>query len=97
MNHLKHSLLNLSELIVNAIVKGNVECYDYIHNESESIGDVKFTIYEKEDAAVYVIEDWNWFNNERYDSITYLCAKGIPEDDLRRIEKVVKEMLKVRR
>lgn len=100
MNYLKHSLLDISKLIADAIAKGEVETHEYIYTSTFAKPYVKSIIYEKENVGVYIIEDWDWFgdeDDEYYDSFTALYAEGIPEKDLQTIEKTVKQMLSVRR
>lgn len=100
MNYLKHSLRNISMLITDARIKGDVEEIDHICTDVKAVEHIRGTIYEKEDVGVYIAEAWDWFGNgddEYYDSYTFLYAKGIPEEDLRIIEKTVQQMLNARR
>ena len=100
MNYLKHSLHNISMLITDARAKGDVECIDHICTDANEVERIIGTIYEKEDVGVYIAEVWDWWGNgddEYYDGYTFLYAKGIPEEDLRTIEKTVQQMLSVRR
>lgn len=94
MNYLKHSLHNISMLITDARAKGDVECIDYICTDINEVEHIRGTIYEKEDVGIYIAEE---YYNSYYDSYTFLYAKGIPEEDLRTIEKAVQQMLSVRR
>lgn len=93
MNYIKHSLLNISKLITDAIAKGNVETHEFIHSKLPAGDRIISTIYKKENVGVYVVE--KYIND--YDSFTYLYAKEIPEKDLHTIEKTVKQMLSIRR
>lgn len=100
MNYLKHSLHDISKAIADTIAKGDVECYEYIHDTIYSERCIKSTIYEKEDVGVYIGEECDWFGNgddEYYDTFTFLYAKGIPKEDLQTIEKTFRQMLSVRR
>lgn len=97
MNHLKHSLLDITTLIVDAIKKGDVECYEYIHTSILTDNYIIDTIYEKDEVGVYIAEEWDWFGNgddEYYDGYTYLYAKGIPDTDLQTIKTGINQMLK---
>ena len=98
MNYLKHSLHDISMLITDARARGDVECCRHIHTEINPYDRIKSVIYEKEDVAIYIIDtpDW-WYDNYTMYGYTCLYAKGIPEEDLRTIEKTVKQMLSVRR
>ena len=97
MNHLKHSLLNITKLIVDNIKKGNIECYKDIDTSILTDNYIISTIYEKDEVGVYIVEEWDWFGNgedEYYDSYTYLYAKGIPDTDLQTIQTSISQMLK---
>lgn len=72
MNYLKHSLHNITKLIVDAIKKGNVECYEDIHTSILTDNYIIDTIYEKDEVGVYIAEEWDWFgngNDEYYDRL----------------------------
>ena len=97
MNHLKHSLHNITKLIVDAIKKGNVECYEEIHTSILTDNYIIDTIYEKDDVGVYIAEEWDWFGNgddEYYDGYTYLYVKGIPDADIQTIQTGINQILK---
>ena len=97
MNHLKHSLLDITKLIVDNIKKGNVECYKDIDTSIPTNNHIINTIYEKDEVGVYIVEEWDWFGNdedEYYDGYTYLYAKGIPDTDLQTIQTGINQMLK---
>ena len=97
MNHLKHSLLDITKLIVDNIKKGNVECYRDIDTSTLTDNRIISTIYEKDEVGVYIVEEWDWFGNdenEYYDGYTYLYAKGIPDTDLQTIQTGINQMLK---
>lgn len=97
MNHLKHSLLDITKLIVDNIKKGNVECYKDIDTSTSTNSYIISTIYEKDEVGVYIVEEWDWFGNgedEYYDGYTYLYAKGIPDTDLQTIQTGINQMLK---
>ena len=90
MNYLKHSLCNITKLIVSAIKKGDVGCYDHIHTSIPIDDHIIGTIYRKDDVGVYIVEEWDDHN----DGYTYLYAKGIPDADLQRIKASMNQMLK---
>ena len=97
MNYLKHSLLNITKLIVDAIKKGNVECYEDIHTSILTDNYIIDTIYEKDEVGVYIAEEWDWFGNgedEYYDGYTYLYTKGLSDTDLQTIKTGINQMLK---
>ena len=97
MNHLKHSLLDITKLIVDNVKKGNVECYKDIDTSIPTNHHIISTIYEKDEVGVYIVEEWDWFGNdedEYYDGYTYLYAKGIPDTDLQTIQTGINQMLK---
>ncbi len=97
MNYLKHSLLNITKLIVDAIKKGNVEWYEDIHTSILTDNYIIDTIYEKDEVGVYIAEEWDWFGNdedEYYDCYTYLYTKGISDTDLQTIKTGINQMLK---
>lgn len=97
MNYLKHSLFNITKLIVDAIKKGDVECYEDIHTSILTENYIINTIYEKDEVGVYIAEEWDWFGNgedEYYDGYTYLYVKGIPDTDLQTIKTGISQMLK---
>ena len=97
MNHLKHSLLDITKLIVDNIKKGNVECYRDIDTSIPTNNRIISIIYEKDEVGVYIVEEWDWFGNdedEYYDGYTYLYAKGIPDTDLQTIQTGISQMLK---
>lgn len=93
MNHLKHSLFNISKLITDARARGDVECIDYICTDINEVGHIRGTIYEKENVGIYIAEEYD----EYYGIYTFLYAKGIPKEDLQTIEKTVQQMLSVRK
>jgi hypothetical protein len=98
MNHLKHNLHDISMLITDARVKGDVEYCRHIYTEINPYDRIKSAIYEKEDVAIYIVDTPNWWENGyTLYGYTFLYAKGIPEEDLRTIEKAVQQMLSVRR
>ena len=95
MNYLKHSLLNITTLIVDAIKKGNVECYEDIHTSIPTDNYIIGTIYEKDEVSVYIAAELDWYDEDDYhDGYTYLYTKGIPDVALRAIEAGIKQMLK---
>lgn len=99
MNYLKHSLHNISILITDARARGDVECIDHICTDVNEVEHIRGTIYEKENVGIYIaeVQDWIDNSNEYHDGYTFLYAKDIPEEDLRTIEKAVKQMLSIRR
>lgn len=74
---------NIHEIYIERQEHTPVNLDDYLKHRETTV------VYQKEDVAIYIVEEWEWFGNgddEYYDSYPHIFTKGLSDEDKKLIE-----------